>query len=79
MSKSAKTGIFFAIVAAALYAINAPFSKLLLGYMQPTLMAGFLYVGAGSGMGIIALVRKARKTEQVESKLTKKEFPLTKL
>ena len=39
-------GIALAILAAALYAINSPFSKLLLDYMPPTLMAGFLYIGA---------------------------------
>lgn len=40
-------GIFLAILAAALYAVNSPFSKLLLDYMPSTLMSGFLYVGAG--------------------------------
>ena len=35
-------GIFLAILAAALYAVNSPFSKLLLDYMPSTLMAGFL-------------------------------------
>ena len=42
-----KKGIAFAILAAALYAVNAPFSKILLDCIPPTLMAGFLYVGAG--------------------------------
>ena len=41
------------------------------------LMAGFLYVGAGIGMIIIALVRKIRKTETNELKLTKSELPYT--
>ena len=59
-----KKGIAFAILAAALYAVNAPFSKILLDCIPPTLMAGFLYVGAGIGMIIIALVRKIRKTKQ---------------
>ena len=36
-----KKGIAFAILAAVLYAINAPFSKILLEFMPPTLMAGF--------------------------------------
>ena len=31
------TGIFLAILAAALYALNAPLSKLLLEYLPPTL------------------------------------------
>ena len=56
-----KTGVFFAVLAAALYAINAPFSKVLLGSLPPTLTAGFLYVGAGLGMLLLALVRKATK------------------
>ncbi len=77
MSKSIKTGIFLAVLAAALYAINAPFSKLLLQYMPPTLMAGFLYLGAGLGMGVVALLRGAKKTEREEKRLTKAELPYT--
>ena len=76
MSRSIKTGIFLAILAAALYALNSPLSKILLDYMPATLMAGFLYIGAGLGMGIIALLRKARKNDGVkEAKLTKNELP----
>ena len=74
-SNSVKTGILFAILAAALYAINAPFSKILLDFMPPTLMAGFLYIGAGVGMFFIAGIRKLQKAERVESRLTKKELP----
>ena len=72
-----KTGIFLAILAAALYAINMPLSKLLLDYMPSTLMAGFLYLGAGLGMGMIALFRKAKKTDKTEARLTKSELPYT--
>lgn len=72
-----KKGIAFAILAAALYAINAPFSKILLEFMPPTLMAGFLYVGAGIGMIFIALMRKIKKYEAKELKLTKSELPYT--
>ena len=45
--------IFFAILAAALYALNSPFSKLLLQNVPPTMMAGFLYLGAGIGMALM--------------------------
>ena len=72
-----KKGIAFAILAAALYAINAPFSKILLEFMPPTLMAGFLYVGAGIGMIFIAFMRKIKKYEAKELKLTKSELPYT--
>lgn len=74
-SASIKTGIFLAILAAAFYAVNSPLSKILLDYMPSTLMAGFLYIGAGMGMGAIALIRKLKKTENAEMKLTKKEMP----
>lgn len=74
-SASIKTGIFSAILAAAFYAVNSPLSKILLDYMPSTLMAGFLYIGAGMGMGAIALIRKLKKTENAEMKLTKKELP----
>lgn len=66
-----KKGIAFAILAAALYAVNAPFSKILLDCIPPTLMAGFLYVGAGIGMIIIALVRKIRKNRNKRIKTDK--------
>ncbi len=70
-------GIFLAVLAAALYAINAPLSKLLLDFMPPTLMAGFLYLGAGIGMGAIALGRKAKGGISDEQALTKADLPYT--
>ena len=77
MKPNITKGIAFAILAAALYAINAPFSKILLAFMPPTLMAGFLYVGAGIGMVFIAFIRKIKQTETKELKLTKAELPYT--
>ena len=70
-------GILLAILAAALYAINSPFSKLLLDYMPPTLMAGFLYLGAGLSMGIIALLRMIKKPARQQEHITKKDLPYT--
>lgn len=77
MKQNIKKGITFAILAAALYAINAPFSKILLDFMPPALMAGFLYIGAGIGMVFIGVIRKIQKTETKELKLTKTELPYT--
>ena len=77
MEQNTKKGIAFAVLAAALYAINAPFSKLLLEFVPPTLMAGFLYIGAGVGMMVIAFIKKVRKSEAKEQSLTKSELPYT--
>ena len=75
MKNKRSTGIFLAILAAALYAVNSPFSKILLAYMPSTLMAGFLYLGAGLGMGVIALLRKGKAG--TEERITKAELPHT--
>lgn len=65
--------IFYAILAAALYAINAPISKLLLGQIPSTMMAGLLYLGAGSGMYLMERLH----TNTQEQPLTRKELPYT--
>lgn len=77
MERNRKGGITCAILAAALYAVNAPLSKLLLGFVPPTLMAGLLYIGAGLGMVVIALLRKLRKAGSKELSLTKAELLYT--
>lgn len=77
MDTKTRKGILFALLAAALYAVNSPFSKILLAYMPSTLMAGFLYIGAGVGMIAIALIRRIRKTAKTETRLTKSELPYT--
>jgi drug/metabolite transporter (DMT)-like permease len=77
MKKNNSVGILLALLAAALYAVNSPFSKLLLDYMPSTLMAGFLYLGAGLGMGVVALVRKIGKPRIAEQSITKAELPYT--
>lgn len=69
--------ILWAILAAALYAISSPVSKILLSKIPPTMMAALLYLGAGMGMAIIGLYRyKAGKLKK-EMRLTKKELPFT--
>lgn len=70
-------GIFLAILAAGLYALSTPFSKLLLDALPSTLMAGFLYVGAGLGMVLISLVRKVSGRQETEARLTRQELPYT--
>ncbi len=77
MKKTTSQGIFFAILAAALYALNSPLSKLLLEEIPPTLMAGFLYLGAGLGMGVVALLRRIGGKTVAEAPLTRADLPYT--
>ena len=67
----------YAIVAAVLYAINVPISKMLLGHVEPTMMAAFLYLGAGLGMFIYSIVSKVTGKETPTEPLTQKELPYT--
>lgn len=67
----------YAILAAALYAINVPLSKILLQYVGPTMMAAFLYLGAGFGMLIYELAGKCAGKGEGKELLTKKELPFT--
>ncbi len=54
-SKNKHVGaILSALLAAALYAINIPLSKLLLSSVAAVFMAAFLYLGAGIGMLIMS-------------------------
>lgn len=69
--------VFYAILAAALYALNAPVSKLLLQNVPPTMMAGFMYLGAGIGMVAMGLVRSRTDHGRQEMRLTKKDLPYT--
>lgn len=65
----------FAILAAAFYALSVPLSKKLLLGMGPTMLAGFLYLGAGVGIGIMYLFRY--KKEDRSERLTRKDLPYT--
>ncbi len=63
-----------ALLAAALYAINIPLSKLLLREAEPTMMAAFLYLGAGIGLFICGLLGGEKKKAPP---LTRAELPYT--
>ncbi len=64
----------YAFLAAIFYAMNMPFSKLLLFEIEPTFMASFLYFGAGFGIATLYFFkRKEDKTE----KLSKEDLPYT--
>ncbi|WP_173475049.1 DMT family transporter [Fibrobacter succinogenes] len=67
--------IFYAILAAAFYALNVPCSKILLGHISPVFMAGLLYIGAGFGVGILYLFHI--KHEPQLERLDRNDFPYT--
>lgn len=56
-----RNAALFALAAAVLYACSVPLSKQLLLRLPPVLLAGFLYLGAGIGAGILLLLRGKRE------------------
>lgn len=72
-----KMAILMAVLAAALYALNAPVSKLLLSQVPSAIMAGLLYLGAGCGLLLVRLVQKGIGAALNEKRLTKKDAPYT--
>lgn len=77
MMKQKNTATIFAVLAAALYAINVPFSKQLLTQVQPTMMAAFLYLGAGLGLLAYNGVGRLMGKTVIKEPLTRKELPYT--
>lgn len=71
-SKRNIKAIFYALLAATLYAFNIPFSKVLLKVIPPTMMASYLYLGAGIGIGFISLFSCKNTNKE---NITKKDLP----
>jgi len=76
MNKNRLSGTGYAVLAGALYAANAPCSKILLSGIAPTMMAAFLYLGAGLGMLLLMGAGEAKGTGR-EEKLSKEDLPYT--
>lgn len=72
---NAAKAVLMAILAAVLFSICSPVSKLLLDGLSPTFMASLLYLGAGFGMLMVQIAGVLRRKPQTEAKMTKKEFP----
>jgi len=68
-------GVPLALGSAVLFGASAPFSKLLLGSVDPWLLAGVLYLGAGIGLAGVHLGRTAIGWESPEAPLRRIELP----
>ena len=69
------TGISLALASAVLFGASTPFAKLLLGAVDPWLMAGLLYCGAGIGLAGIHLSSAALRIPPVEAPLRLSDLP----
>lgn len=68
-------GAAFAIASAALFGASTPLAKLLLGTgIRPVLLAGLLYLGSGSGLAVVAVIRRLRGAA-AEAPLRRSDLP----
>jgi drug/metabolite transporter (DMT)-like permease len=66
--------VALALAGAALFGASAPASKVLLGVVDPVLLAGLLYLGSGIGLALLLLLRRAASWRG-EARLTLRDIP----
>lgn len=66
--------MIYGILAAILFGVGAPLSKLLLEGTDPIILAGLLYLGAGILMGLLLAAGKLRKVES-EARIERRDIP----
>lgn len=62
-TNSAKRGILLALLSAVLFGASTPFAKLLLGEVNPWLLAGLLYLGSGLGLALLKAFSFSKQSE----------------
>jgi drug/metabolite transporter (DMT)-like permease len=70
-----RTAILYALVSAALFGVSTPAAKLLIGSMQPAMLAGLLYCGAGIGIAGLRALRAAVLSERTEAAVSRADLP----
>lgn len=68
-------GVPMAVGAAILFGAAAPFSKILLGSVDPQMLAGLLYLGAGLGLSVIHVGRNVIAMPAAEAPLRRADLP----
>ncbi len=70
-----RKGVVFALLAALLFGASTPFTKSLVGDIQPLMLAALLYGGSGLGLSAWILVRRLIGRGTTESRLTAPDIP----
>jgi drug/metabolite transporter (DMT)-like permease len=68
-------GVPYALGAAVLFGASTPLSKVLLGSIDPWMLAGILYLGAGVGLSALWSMRDVFGVRTVEAPLARTDYP----
>ena len=71
-----RAGIVFALLSAVLFGASTPLAKLILGSMDPWMLAALLYLGAGLGLSGGSLTRRALRYPVTEAPLRGRDLPV---
>jgi len=74
-SSSRIPGVPLALASAILFGATAPLSKALLASIDPQMLAGLLYLGAGLGLAGVHLIRRALGQSASEAPLRQHDIP----
>lgn len=70
-----RTGILLALASAVLFGASTPFAKLLLGTVDPWMMAALLYLASGIGLAAVHLSRAMLRMPAAEAPLRRADIP----
>jgi drug/metabolite transporter (DMT)-like permease len=68
------TAIVYALAAAVLFGLSTPAAKVMIGAVDPWMLAGLFYLGSGIGLGSWRVMRAA-SSHRPEASLTKRDLP----
>jgi drug/metabolite transporter (DMT)-like permease len=68
-------GVPVALLSAALFGASTPVAKSLLGSVDPWMLAGLLYLGAGCGLALVHIARGALRLPNIEAPLRRSDIP----
>lgn len=74
-NKTMMVTIGYALLAALLYGLSSPLSKLLLNELSPILLSSLLYFGAGFGMLLIWLISQSHQKTRTNAPIQAKDTP----
>lgn len=74
MQSTERIGVFAAIIAAILFGLVIPFSKLLLNGTGPVTLAALLYLGAGLGLALMTRMFRQTNT-RIEAGVCREDIP----
>jgi drug/metabolite transporter (DMT)-like permease len=68
-------GILLALLSAILFGASTPLAKMMLGNVDPWMLAGLLYLGAGFGLALVHLSRDVLRLPAIEAPLRRSDMP----